>query len=216
VLGVTLLVTAGFGLPAEATVVRAMTLREKAETAPVIVHGVVEHVASAFTLDERRIRTTVVLHVIEGLKGGAEPGERLTFVRGGGRVGEHWQHAPGLAEYAAGDEVILFLEPLGATLVAIGIGIGTYEVEVEDLGAGPEPVVVHHPEVAGLRYDAEGRPGRIEPLPPMRPEPLATFKKRVRSYVAGVPDRPVVLPRKQPVELAPPPRVLGAAPSGGH
>ncbi len=188
--------------PVEATVVRAMTLREKVQRAPVIVHGVVQRVDSAFTDDEARIRTTVALRVIESIKGGFSPGATVLFERGGGTVGQTWQTAPGLAHYEPGDEVVLFLEPLGATLVSIGIGIGTYTVDVEDIGRGPEPVVRHHPDVAALRYDGDGRPSRIEPLPPMRPEPLGRFLSQVRSF-ALISKNPTLkipeLPRPIPV-----------------
>ena len=177
-----------------------MTLREKTESASVVVHGVVEHVSARWTLDGARIETRVVLEVLECLRGGCEKGERIGFRRPGGEVEGVWQRAPGLAEYAAGDEVILFLEPYGETLVSIGIGIGTYRVELKDLGAGLEPVVVHAPKVAGLRF-ADGERPMVTPLPASEPEALSGFLKRVRSFVAGHDDRPVVLPRKIPVKL---------------
>lgn len=198
-----------FAGPAHATVVQALSLREKTEKAPVIVHAVVRQMSVAWSDDHARIRTHLDVEVLECLRGAFEPGAVLPVHRGGGRIGQTWQWAPGLAEYAVGDEVVLFLEPLGAEFVSIGIGIGTYRVEQKDLGRGLEPVVQHRPDVAGVRYQS-GAPvqPRPEAVAPMRPEPLALFLKRVRSFALGRDDRPVVLPRKQPVFVRPAPRVL--------
>lgn len=199
----------GVPRPAAATVVRAETLREKTERAPVIVHAVVEYVHARWTMDETRIETLVTVEVLESLRGTRRARERLTFRRGGGKVGDVWQTAPGLVDYTIGDEVILFLEPFGSTFVTIGIGVGTYRVEPQDLGYGVEPTVVHNPDVAGLRFGPDDRPvGKIEAIAAMTPEPLRVFLKRVRSYAAGTDDRPVVLPRKEPVRLKPPLPVL--------
>lgn len=175
-------VAAAWSSPASATVVKAMTLMEKAQSAPVILHGIVQGTEVRWAVPGARVETLVTIEVIESLKGGFEPGERVTFRRGGGKIGDFEQTAPGLSEYEPGEEVIMFLEPLGATFVAIGIGIGKYEVEPRSTGK----FVEHQPDVAVLKYGGDSRvPQEIEPHPGMDPEPLPAFLKRVRSYVRG-------------------------------
>ncbi len=199
---------AAWSSPASATVVKAMSLMDKAQEAPVILHAVVQGTETRWMVPGARVETVVTLQVIESIKGGFTRGERVTFRRGGGRIGDFEQTAPGLSQYEAGEEVIMFLEPFGATLVAIGIGIGKYEVEVRDLGkpqarSGQRPrrpagdftspitgkvgkFVEHHPDVAVLRYHGDkASPDDIQPHEAMTPEPLPDFLKRLRSYVRG-------------------------------
>ncbi len=175
-------VVAAWSSPAAATVVKAMTLMEKAQSAPVILHAIVQGTEVRWVVPGARVETLVTIEVIESLKGGFEKGERVTFRRGGGKIGDFEQTAPGLCEYEPGEEVVMFLEPLGASYVAIGIGIGKYEVEDRQTGK----FVEHHPDVAVLKYGGDSRrPQEIEPHPEMNPEPLPDFLKRVRSYVRG-------------------------------
>ena len=98
--------------------------------------------------------------------------------RGGGRIGDFHQTAPGLSEYEAGEEVVLFLEPLGAEYVGIGIGIAKYAVDT----SRAEKIVTHAPKVSGVTFREGDRPV-IEPIRPMAPTPLSDFLKSVRSYV---------------------------------
>ncbi|MEQ8565504.1 MAG: hypothetical protein RMA76_11405 [Deltaproteobacteria bacterium] len=177
-----LALAAAWSSPASATVVKAMSLMDKAQEAPVILHAVVQGTETRWMVPGARVETVVTLEVIESIKGGFTRGERVTFRRGGGRIGDFEQTAPGLSQYEAGEEVIMFLEPFGATLVAIGIGIGKYEVEQRQNGR----FVEHHPDVAVLRYHGDkASPDDIQPHEAMTPEPLPDFLKRLRSYVRG-------------------------------
>ena len=163
---------------AGATVVQGLDLAGKVDAAAIVVHGVVENVQAEWDLTGTRIRTMVTLVVKTSLKGDVQIGRRILVERGGGTVDGVTQKAAGLSRYALGEEVILFLEPLGAHFVAIGIGIGKYDVRLEPSG---EKIVHHAPEVHALRY-VQGRP-IVAPIAPMNPEPMDTFFKRVRTLV---------------------------------
>ena len=177
--------------PANATVVKASSLIEKVELAPVIIHGTVERIETRWVVPGARLETLVTLNVIEAIKGDFSPKERVTFRRGGGEKDGFTQTAPGLAEYELGEEVIMFLEPLGASYVAIGIGIGKYAVEPW----GEGKFVTHDPDVAELRYDEIlEKPHPIRKALAMQPEPLSDFKKRLRSYARGFRKAPAIDP----------------------
>jgi hypothetical protein len=195
------LVLAALVLPsrADATVVKAMTLEEKTEAAPLIVHAIVERIESEWNLPGASARTLITIRVLETIKGDAAKGETLIVHQSGGRIGDFHQTAPGLSTFEAGEECVLFLEPMGAYLVELGIGIGKYAIEP----AGDEKWVTHAPKVAGYRVSTEDGRGRIEPIAPMKPEPLKLFLKRVRSFVQHIPEN-TVTPRKG-VELKPAP-----------
>lgn len=194
----------GLALPAlpqtaDATVVRALSLREKTEVSKVIVHGLVERVEVSWREPKVFAQTLITIRVIEALKGGHEPGERVIVYRGGGRIGDFHQTAPGLSEYEPGEEVVLFLEPLGAQYVGIGIGIAKYAVNP----SRGEKIVTHAPKVSGATF-RDGQPPIIEPIMPMPPTSLSSFLKEVRSYVRNVPQgRSTVVPKKGAILKAP-------------
>ncbi len=171
----------GAPVAAQATVVKAMSLLEKSEASPVIVHGLVERVDTEWEVFEARVRTIITVKIIESIKGDFAPQERLVLFRGGGQIGDFVQTAPGLSQYEPGEEVILFLEPLDEGYIEIGIGIGKYGVN----SWGSNKWVTHAPEVAAVRFSSE-QPMKIEALEAMQPEPLHLFLKRVRSYVRGL------------------------------
>jgi hypothetical protein len=166
--------------PARATVVKAMTLEEKTTASPVVLYGLVERVESDWEVPGVMIQTLVTVKVLESIKGDHARGERVLVRPGGGRVGDVEQTAPGLSTFEPGEEVVLFLEPLGEVLVPIGIGIGKYGVRID----GGTRWVTHDPRVAALRTDGP-RPV-VEDLEAMEPEPLPAFLKRVRSHARGI------------------------------
>lgn len=178
------------GAPAEATVVRALTLAQKVDVAPVVIHGVVERVDTAWRLYGAQVETRVTIRVVETIKGDFAKNERILLLRGGGTIDDFTQTAPGLSEYEPGEEVVMFLEPLGAAFVAIGIGIGKYEVRVE---AG-ERTVHHAPAVGLAQQDAEGRTEVYEARP-MEPAALGAFLKELRSLARGQRTIPAIAPK---------------------
>lgn len=175
---------------AQATVVKAMTLEEKTAASPLVVHAVVERVESEWEVEGARARTLITVRVLEALKGDAAPEQRLILRQGGGHIGDFHQTAPGMSKFEEGEECVLFLEPLGAMLVEIGIGIGKYGIE----DRSGEKWVTFAPNVAAFRV-VQGERGHVEHIPPMQPEQLRPFLKRVRSYAKNIPP-PQVTPRK--------------------
>lgn len=177
---------------AHATVVKALTLYEKAQVAAVVVHATVERAEPAWEIEGGSVKTLVTLKVIASLKGGARPGDRLIVRQSGGKIGDFEHHIPGVSTWEPGEEVIMFLEPLGPYLVEIGIGIGKYEIETD----GAKKWVTHDPKVALARIEP-GKGMVIEESGPMVPELLPDFLKRVRTYVAGI-QTPAGAAKKEP------------------
>ncbi len=191
-LGLALVMSASlWAQPADATVVKALSLREKAQVAPVILHGIVQRVDVQWKRPGAFVQTLISVKVIEALKGGHEAGEIIIVYRGGGRIGDFNQTAAGLSEYEPGEELVLFLEPLGATYVGIGIGIAKYPVSIQR----GERTVTHNPNVSGVTF-IEGSPPIIEHILPMAPTPLPAFLKTLRSYIRKIPTQARPMPRK--------------------
>jgi hypothetical protein len=175
---------------AQATVVKAMTLQEKTQASPLVVHAIVERIETEWEVPGARARTLITLSILEILKGDAAPGQRIIVHQTGGRIGDFHQTASGLSKYEEGEECVLFLEPLGPYLVELGVGIGKYAIE----SVSGERWVKFAPNVVAFRK-VEGERGHVERVPPMEPELLRKFLKRVRSYVENIPTG-VSSPRK--------------------
>jgi hypothetical protein len=188
---------------ASATVVKAMTLEEKTQRSPVVVYATVERVESQWDVPDATIETLITVRVVECIKGDVNSGSRLIFRQGGGKIGELIQSAPGMSTYEPGEEVVLFLEPLGALFVELGIGIAKYGIEIRN----GERWVSYFPSVAEAHVSPNGRIISVEPPKQMEPEPLASFLKRVRSYARSIP-LDAKLPNKA-VKVRELPRAIG-------
>jgi hypothetical protein len=130
------------GLSASATTMLRVDLPELARTADAIVHGTVRRVESRWSGDGRRIITDVEIQVSETLKGQA--GGSVLVTQPGGRVGDIGQMVSGLASFAPGEEVVLFLERRGTRAFRVaGMAQGKYKVQRSEDGtralAVPEP-----------------------------------------------------------------------------
>lgn len=98
------------------------------ETSDVIVRGTVRRVESRWTSDHRRIVTDVELQVAESLKGA--PGQTLVVMQPGGVVGDIGQKVSGLASFAQGEEVVVFLQQRGTDrFIVSGMAQGKFRVE---------------------------------------------------------------------------------------
>ncbi len=116
------------GLSASATTMMRADLPELARTADTIVHGTVRRVESRWSGDGRRIVTDVEIQVTEALKGQASGSVLVT--QPGGRVGDIGQKVSGLASFAPGEEVVLFLERRGPQAFRVaGMAQGKYQVQ---------------------------------------------------------------------------------------
>lgn len=139
----TLLLTALLGaLPAAATTQLKVDLTGLAQGADAVVHGVVRRVESRWSGDGMRIVTDVEIQVTESLKG--QPGGTVLVTQPGGRVGDVGQVVHGLASFAEGEEVVVFLQKRGARAFRVSaMAQGKYQVQRSADGktalAVPEP-----------------------------------------------------------------------------
>lgn len=129
-------------LAASATTMLRADLPELAQTSDAIVHGTVRRVESRWSGDGRRIVTDVEIQVTEALKG--EAGSTVLVSQPGGRVGDIGQQVSGLASFAPGEEVVVFLERRGKQAFRVsGMVQGKYQVQRSEDGksamAVPEP-----------------------------------------------------------------------------
>ncbi len=167
--------------PAAATVVEALTLLEKTQRAPLVVHVRAERIEPVLEDNGGAIETRVTFVVLEALKGDAAAGQLLIVRQSGGKIGSFEHHVPGVSKWTLGEEAIMFLEPVGAMLVELGIGIGKYGVEYTN----GEAMVTHDPQVAVAKV-RPNQPLEVTEAERMTPEPIRAFKKRVRSYARGI------------------------------
>jgi hypothetical protein len=152
--------------PAAASAVLTATVEELARGADLVVRGTVEGRESRFTPDRRRIYTTLFVRPSAAWKGSA--GAVVEVVVPGGVVGDVGQRVSGVATFADGEEVVLFLRRAGAAYGVMGLSQGKFRVE-GDTARNP---------LRGL-YRVE------RALPPgervAEEMPLAELERRVRS-----------------------------------
>lgn len=159
--------------PAHATVVRALSVPDKARIAQAIVVAKVERTEPRWMVEGGAIKTLVTLTVETSLKGKLNAKQTITVVVPGGKIGEFVHDVPGVSRYAAGERAVLFLEPHPDGWVELGIGVGKYDVSKKQ-------IVTHSPLVAQLRA-TRGEPSKIEPGAPMPPTTLTKFLAEVRG-----------------------------------
>jgi hypothetical protein len=159
--------------PAHATVVRALSVPEKARIAQAIVVAKVERAEPRWMVEGGAIKTLVTLSVETAIKGKLAAKQKITVVVPGGKIGELVHEVPGVSRYVAGERAVLFLEPHPDGWVELGIGIGKYDVSKKQ-------IVTHTPLVAQMRA-VRGEPSKIEPGTPMPPTTLTKFLAEVRG-----------------------------------
>ena len=86
-----------------------------------------------WTSDGARIVTDTELEVLEVWKGAAAA--RVVAMQPGGVVGEVGQAVAGVARFAVGEEVVLFLEPRGTRFTVTAMAQGKWRVERSSDGA---------------------------------------------------------------------------------
>lgn len=161
-----------------ATVVVPIEFRELVTTTPVIVHGHVTDVRSAFVEGRRSVETFVTVAAGEYLKGNL--GEHVTFRVPGGEIGRYRTVFVGAPGFSRGDEVVLFLRtPRAALPFIVGLNQGAYRV-VADRVTGRRMVTA--PIVMG---SANGEPERVvRGAAARRPMPIEAFRETVREVMA--------------------------------
>lgn len=162
-----------------ATVIVPIEFRELVTTTPVIVHGRVTDVRSAFVDGRRSIDTFVTVDAEEYLKGNL--GEHVTFKVPGGEIGRYRTIFVGAPEFRTGDEVVLFLRTGRAALpFIVGLNQGAYRV-VADRESGRRMVTT--PILMG-RTAGEAEPV-VRGAATRRPLAIEAFRQAVRDVLAA-------------------------------
>jgi hypothetical protein len=167
-------------LPASATTQLAVDLSGLTQGSDAVVHGVVRRVESRWSGDKMRIVTDVEIEVTESIKGQA--GSTVLVVQPGGRVGDVGQVVHGLAAFAPGEEVVVFLEKRGPRAFRVAsMAQGKYQVKRD--AAGKSVMAVPESSEA-LLLDPVTRKPTASALKPMT---LVELKAAVRAALPSAP-----------------------------
>jgi hypothetical protein len=165
--------------PASATVLLPADFSTAVTEASTIVHGRVSEVTSMLAGPRRTIESVVTVEVIESFKGSSAAGAALVFRVPNGQVGRYRRVVLGAPEFAAGDEVVVFLRGRPPAIPALyGLSQGVYRVSPDGNGrpvVTPVPVTAQGP---GTLRVVRGDPAR-------RPMPIDAFAREVRAVSEG-------------------------------
>jgi hypothetical protein len=162
----------------QATVLVPIEFRELVATAPVIVHGRVVDVRTAFVDGRRSVETFVTVEAAEYLKG--DLGDHVTFRVPGGQLGRYRTVFVGAPEFREGDELVLFLKSTGSPVpYIVGLSQGAFRV-VPDARSGRRMVTT--PIVMGRADGAAVRVVRGDVT--RKPVPIESFRDVVRQVMA--------------------------------
>ncbi len=170
-------------VPAQATVVEALTLQQMCDDAHSVLHGTCASVRTEWTSDHAYVVTTYELRVTEWLKGG--DGATTTYVTHlGGEKDGVGTGVSGMPRYAEGEEVVLFLnQPHEATGCCMPLGLGQGAFHVKDSAKGGLSVFR---SFAGLVFWNPVTGTATQPESELTGEqPLADFLAEVRTRIAA-------------------------------
>ena len=141
-----------------AMVVVPAELSEMVTASELVVHGRVVEMRPQIVGDRRTIETVVTLAVIDAIKG--RPGTTVYFRVPGGQIGRYRRFMVGAPEFAAGDEVVLFLKGRPpAVPFPFGLSQGVYRVVRDRDGRSlVTPPVVSEAAGRVVRGDVSRRP----------------------------------------------------------
>ncbi|HVT08076.1 MAG TPA: hypothetical protein VHO67_11500 [Polyangia bacterium] len=114
----------GGAATARATLIMALDLPAMVGRAERIAVVDVLSVQAAWDARHERITTTIQLQVVEGWKGGLQPGAHLTVLQPGGTVGDVTTTVDGMPRFVPGERTLVFLHgpPERATVVGLTQG----------------------------------------------------------------------------------------------
>ncbi|MGA9525687.1 MAG: hypothetical protein WBV82_29785 [Myxococcaceae bacterium] len=166
---------------ARATVVEGMTFEQLTSRVPLIVRGTVGSQEARW--DEKRLKIATYTEIVisEVLKGDAPPS--IIVRQPGGEVGPVGQAVSGAARFEPGEEVLLFLEPVGKEgreFVTCGLAAGKVRIAPDALGR-----VKASRNLRGIAfYDPEQREPVVREVKPVEDLGDASlFLRRIRLAV---------------------------------
>jgi hypothetical protein len=158
--------------PAGATVILPADFAEMVAGSQLIVHGRVVEVRSQLTAGRRTIESVITVDVMEYLKGSA--GRSVAFRMPNGQVGRYRRLMVGAADFAAGDEVVLFLKGRPPAIpMPFGLSQGIYRVTRRN----GQPVVTQPP----LQSGTVGGGPLVRGDPARRPLAMVEFARQVQA-----------------------------------
>jgi hypothetical protein len=160
-----------------AMVVVPVEFSEMVTASELVVHGRVVDIRPQIVGDRRTIETVVTLTVLDAIKG--QPGATVYFRVPGGQIGRYRRFMVGAPEFAAGDEVVLFLKGRPpAVPFPFGLSQGVYRV----VRAGDGRSLLVTPAIVS---EAPGRVVRGDAS--RRPLELSVFTRNVRAIAERQP-----------------------------
>ena len=158
------------GVTADATVLRGLDLTQLTDASPTILRGRV--VTTRGEWKGGRIYTAVTVEVESPLSGTQRTGDRVTFWRLGGVVGNIAQRVLGSPRFRTGERVIVFLHARRGHLFVTGMVQGKVRVLPATASSPTRVAPAHH------RLALRGARRVLQ-----RAEPLTAFETRVRQLV---------------------------------
>lgn len=162
------------GQDASATTLVPADFTQMARESELIVHGTVVNVQAQIAGPRRTIESLITVQVADTMKG--TPSAQTVFRVPGGRVGRYRRVMVGAPEFAAGDEVIIFLKGRAPALaMPYGLSQGVYRIARRGGVAVVTPAVA-----AGAGRVTRGDPSR-------RPVDPGAFARQVQQALKSVP-----------------------------
>jgi hypothetical protein len=181
---------------ASATTLVAVDVPALSVNADAIVIGTVQSSKARLTLDGSRVITDTEIKVSEVLKGKAEGS--VVVMQPGGVVGELGQRVEGTAPFAAGEEVLLFLDRRGSDhFIVTAMVQGKYRL----LRSSDGKEITAIPETASGARLVDPRTHQ-ETASGLKPLSLPVLKAQIAAAIAG----------PQPAEHSGPKQPLKAVP----
>jgi hypothetical protein len=173
---------------AQATVLVPMDTAELTARADRVILGVVESQAAHWTSDHQAIYTDVTVRVTQSYKGGAAPGERVVVRREGGSLDGLGMRVFGAAQFAVGEEVVVFTEKRAGIAYTVGMTQGKLHVYQDSDGV--KRVAADLGAVAFINKNGKVQPDARPSTTTARasgPRRLDELEREIRGYVQGGP-----------------------------
>ncbi len=152
-----------------------------------IVRGTIVSVAPHWSGDHARIFTDAEVHVTEVWKGPSSTA--ITAYQPGGEIGEVGQRVHGVATFAAGEDVVLFLEKRGPRYTVTGMAQGKFRIEPNNIAhTSPDADLA---VIDPITREVVSKPPVSMPLEQLKAQVIAALPKAPDTTTPKI---PVVIP----------------------